>query len=128
MKPGAVFLTLHPLPLPPSVEEANMIRKRVGLPECEDASFYNVKEYELSGTGLLSWTNKSFVIYKYTRASDAVFMCCNPQCKKNMQSMSAWCVNQDNVLCVQQCECGVSERASRNKKMYKCPRHEIHVE
>ena len=126
-------MTLHPLPLPPSVEETNMIRKRVGLQESQDASFYNVEEFKLSGRNLLSWTNNSFVVYKYTRTSlqQAVFLCCNPTCEKArlMQPISACYVNDKNVLCLNHCDCRVSERTSRNAtQTYKCPRFEIHVE
>ena len=33
-----------------------------------------MEEYELSGKGLLSWTNKPFVVYKYTKVGNT-FLC-----------------------------------------------------
>lgn len=131
LKAGAVFVTLHPLPLPPSLEEANMIRARLGLQESEAASFYNVEEYELFGKGLLSWTDKSFVVYKYTRTNQSVatFLCCNPKCEKarSMEAIPACRMEGDSFL-INHCDCRVAERTTRNTSKYECPRHEIHVD
>jgi len=131
MKPGAVLITLHPLPLGPSLEEANMIRKRLFLKESDEASFYNVEEYELSGKGLVSWTDNSFVVYKYTRTQQpvATFLCCNRNCAKarEMQAISAT-RKEDNVVVMNHCDCRVAERTTRGTSKYECPRHKIHVE
>lgn len=131
MKPGASFLTLHPLPLPPCLDEANMIRKRLGLQESEEASFYNVEEYNMSGTGLLSWTNKDFTIYKYTRtnSTSASFLCCNTSCDKarNMQAIPATKIEGDYCL-MNHCDCNMAERMTRNTAKYQCPRFDINVD
>lgn len=130
MRPGSCLITLHPIPLPPSLDEANQIRKRLGLEESPNASFYNVAEYELSGKGLLSWTDKSFVLYKYTRTGDSSFMCCNGNCEKarNMELIPATRFVDDKLL-VNACDCsGISGRVSRNAATYQCPRFHIHVD
>lgn len=126
MQPDSCFITLHPLPLPPSLEESNMIRKKLGLQESDEASFYDVQEYELSGRGLLSWTNKPFSVYKYTRTAqrEASFLCCNAECDKarSMQAIPATRIVGDKCL-INDCDCRVPPRSST----YQCPRHQIYV-
>jgi hypothetical protein len=127
-KKGAVMVTLHPLPLGPSREEVNAIRSRHSLATSEnDASFYNVEEYEFSGKGLLSWTDKPFVVYKYTKLRDS-FLCSNPNCVKARDKIPIEASRKEgDLFLVNRCDCLV-ERTTRRTAEYQCTRHEIHVD
>lgn len=125
LQEGAVFCTLSELPLPPCTAQVNQNRAKHGFAESDQASFYSLEMYDVSGTGLLSWTDKPFVVYKYTRTGEsATFLCSNPTCSKAQQSISIPATRQEGQgnekrIVVNHChECRVR---------YDAPRHEVHV-
>lgn len=92
MRPGSIMVTLHKLPLGPSLEDANMYRKKHHFEERPDASFFSLEELELGRANeITSWSHQSgkkeiITAYKYTRVDqgttngEAVFYCCNKAC------------------------------------------------
>jgi hypothetical protein len=91
MAPGSILVTLHPLDLGPSRNDANDQRRRHGLCESRNASFYNEEKVLLGeARRTVSWSenggNKNAIyVYKYTRLEQetygpSVFLCCNPAC------------------------------------------------
>jgi hypothetical protein len=126
-KRGAGIVTLHPLPLGPGRQEVNAIRARHHLATSDEASFYDVEEYELSGEGLLSWTNKPFVVYKYTKLGDS-FLCSNPNCVKARNKIPILASRKEgDCFLVNRCDCLV-ERTTRRTADYQCTRHEIEID
>ena len=126
-KRGAIMVTLHPLPLGSCREQVNAIRARHGLPTSNEASFYAVEDYEVSGKGLLSWTDKSFVVYKYTKLGNS-FLCCNPNCEKAVQMTPIEASRKEgDCFVLNHCDCGVG-RTTRRAADYECKRHELHVD
>jgi hypothetical protein len=97
MKPGAKLVTITSLKAClrcESLSEANKIRHKHGLPESENASFYEVSEFDIGQQNqVTSWSEKSSTAtnvvkaHLYTRLKQtagegqAVFMCHNPKCK-----------------------------------------------
>lgn len=128
LKPGAVLVTLYPLILGFSRDEANAVRSLHGLPESDEASFYTEEEYELSGKGLLSWTNNNFKAYKYTRLPNSTFLCCNSRCKKAQDSTPIPSYKTvDDLVLLNRCDCLV-ERKTRRSGKYQIPHFDIKVE
>lgn len=126
-KKGAAMVTLHPLPLGPGRQEVNAIRSRHNLATSDEASFYDVEEYQLSGKELLSWTDKPFVVYKYTKLGDS-FLCSNPKCVKARDKIPIEASRKEgDSFLVNRCDCLV-ERTTRRTADYECTRHEIDVD
>lgn len=121
---GAIFCTLSELPLPPCTAQVNQNRTKHGFAERDHVSFYTLETYDVTGTGLLSWTDKPFVVYKYTRTGSATFLCSNPTCPKAQQSISIPATREEGKgdkkrVVVNHChECRVR---------FDAPRHKLHV-
>ena len=86
MKPGSRMLTLHPLLcLGRSVSEENEHRRKCGLPESMDASFFVWEKISL-GENAVSWSHKNVFVYIYTRIHQShpnqtsLFLCSNKKC------------------------------------------------
>lgn len=133
--PGAIMVTLHPLNLGPTQEEANSIRHKHDLPESPKASFFAVERVVLGkACDTVKWNQHSgnannMYVYKYTRLSqgedvgpNAVFLCCNPRCevaKKGIE-MPATTLNEGGRCVINQCKCKFTVKNLRRqtKKTY----------
>lgn len=129
MAPGTSMVTLHPLSLGPSLEQANAARRKHKLPESSNASFYSVEQVVLGkACDTVKWNQKSgnenlIQVYKYTRlqqkaGSDAVFLCCNPQCMLATESVPirATTFNDEGRCVINRCECGVAAKMLRHRQ------------
>jgi SAM-dependent methyltransferase len=131
--PGAILVTLHPLNLGPTQEEANAIRRKHDLTESLTASFFKVERLLLGeARDTVKWNQHSgnlhkIYIYKYTRVSqgdrsDAVFLCCNPSCQvaKDSTPIRATTINDEGRCVINQCECKFTAKNLRrqDKKTY----------
>jgi Histone methylation protein DOT1 len=129
MAPGTSMVTLHPLSLGPSLEQANAARRKHKLPESSNASFYRVEQVVLGkACDTVKWNKKSgnenlIYVYRYTRlkqerGSMSVFLCCNPQCvfaKENVP-IPATTINDEGRCVINRCECGVAAKMLRQRK------------
>ena len=133
--PGAIMVTLHPLNLGPTQDEANAIRRKHDLKESPKASFFTV-EYVLLGRACdtVKWNKhsgnaKNIYVYKYTRLSqgpdagnNAVFLCCNPTCPdaKDCTPIPATTINEEDRCVMNQCKCKFTAKNLRrqSKKTY----------
>eukprot|EP00526_Cylindrotheca_closterium_P006460 CAMPEP_0113625038 /NCGR_PEP_ID=MMETSP0017_2-20120614/12923_1 /TAXON_ID=2856 /ORGANISM="Cylindrotheca closterium" /LENGTH=607 /DNA_ID=CAMNT_0000535119 /DNA_START=14 /DNA_END=1837 /DNA_ORIENTATION=+ /assembly_acc=CAM_ASM_000147 len=125
MKPGTLMITLHPLNLGPTREEANDSRKKQGLSESDNASFYEVERILLGkACDTVKWTQMSgnrnnIYIYKHTRldqeSEESVFLCCNPSCKfaKDEVPISATALNDEDRVVMNHCECKITAKNLR---------------
>jgi SAM-dependent methyltransferase len=134
MRPGAVLVSLHPLNLGPTKTEANRTRKKQGLTESEDASFYEVDKILLGkACDTVKWNQfsgnqKNIYVYKYTRVNQstadgaAVFLCCNPACNfaRDDVATPATSQNEEDRTVINHCECRVTTKNLRrqSRKVY----------
>lgn len=128
MSPGSVLVTLHPLNLGPTREEANATRKKQGLVESGNASFYDVEKILLGkACDTVKWNQhsgnqKNIYVYKYTRlvqpADDAVILCCNKSCKvaKQQLPIPATTINESGRIVINHCECKITAKNLRRQR------------
>lgn len=92
MKHKAEMVTLCQLVLPPSKAVVNEERVRNKLNALEDASFFDVEIFnDEGGEDKLSFTEKPFEIYKYTRISEhAQWYCWTNGCENSTTPIKAW--------------------------------------
>jgi hypothetical protein len=128
MAPGATMVTLHPLALGPSIDQANTARRKHKLPESSNASFYSVEKIVLGkACDTVKWNQKSgnenlIYVYKYTRlqqdtGTESVFLCCNPNCVLAMESVPipATTTNDEGRCVINRCGCGVAAKMLRQR-------------
>ena len=128
MAPGATMVTLHPLALGPSIDQANTARRKHKLPESSNASFYSVEKIVLGkACDTVKWNQKSgnenlIHVYKYTRlqqdtGTESVFLCCNPNCVLAMESVPipATTTNDEGRCVINRCGCGVAAKMLRQR-------------
>jgi hypothetical protein len=125
MKPGTLMITLHPLNLGPTRNEANDSRKKQGLSGSDNASFYEVERILLGkACDTVKWTQMSgnrnnIYIYKHTRleqeSEESVFLCCNPSCKfaKDEVPISATALNDEDRVVMNHCQCKITAKNLR---------------
>ena len=130
MGPGAMMVTLHPLSLGPTRSEANDTRRRRGLSESENSSFYEVEKVLLGrACDTVKWNQRSgntknLYVYKYTRVEQAnedgkaYFLCCNPACKfaTDAVPIPATTQNEENRTVINHCECRVTTKTLRRQR------------
>ena len=91
LKPGARLVTLYEiqrLPLP--LDKANELRIKNGLPPSDFASFYTLEMItDPGGEDKLTFTQKPFTYYIYTRVGTATFTCHERSCSHNTIPVSA---------------------------------------
>jgi hypothetical protein len=129
MAPAAVMVTLHPVSLGPTKSEANQTRKKQGLGENENASFYDVEKVLLGkACDTVKWNQhssnqKNIYVYKYTRLSQpcsesSVFLCCNPICQlaKDDVPIPATTTNEEGRRVMNHCECKVTAKNLRRQR------------
>ncbi len=129
MTPGAIMVTLHPLNLGPTQEEANCIRRKHDLNESSNASFFEVEKVVLGkACDAVKWNQHSgnsrdIYVYKYTRLAqeagpDSVFMCCNPCCElaKKDLPISATTNNEEGRCVINQCDCKFTAKTLRRQQ------------
>eukprot|EP00934_Nitzschia_sp_Nitz4_P002494 Nitzschia sp. Nitz4//scaffold267_size26297//22673//25031//NITZ4_008273-RA/size26297-augustus-gene-0.21-mRNA-1//-1//CDS//3329544917//2484//frame0 len=134
MAPGTILVTLHPLGLGPTREEANDSRRRHNLSESPNASFFSVEKLLLGkACDTVKWNQHSgnarnIYVYKYTRLTqplgpDAVFMCCNPSCRvaQKNKTIPAATINEEGRVVLNHCICKFTPKTIRRqpKKSYK---------
>lgn len=134
MAPGAVMVTLHPLGLGPTREEANENRRRHKLKESRNASFFSVEKVLLGkACDTVKWNQHSgnsrhIYVYKYIRLTQpagmhAVFMCGNPLCPVAQKGtpIKATTVNEEGRCVLNHCHCKITPMTTRRqrKKDYK---------
>ena len=88
----AEMATLCRLDLPPTKEKVNLHRVQHGLPERDDASFFDMKTFvDKGGDDKLSFTRNPFKIYKYTRITrESQWYCWKPSCPNSSTPIKAW--------------------------------------
>ena len=129
MVPGAIMVTLHPLNLGITQEEANLNRRKHGLEESSNASFFSVDRVLLGkACDTVKWNQhsgneKDIYVYKYTRleqetGAEAVFMCCNPNCEvaKKGIAIQATTINEDGRCVINQCVCKITAKNLRRQR------------
>jgi hypothetical protein len=128
MASGTIMVTLHPLNLGPTKSEANKSRKKQGLTENENASFYEVEKVLLGkACDTVKWNQhsgnqKNIYVYKYTRVSqpspETVFLCCNPTCEiaKGEVPIPATAKNEEGRVVINHCECRVTAKNLRRQR------------
>jgi hypothetical protein len=125
LAPGAKLVTLSEIRrLPPPLTEANEIRKSNGLPEHEQASFYELKTVEdEGGEDKLTFTEMPYTIYIYTRTGDATFLCDVARCAyaKNATPILAYTTieegnHDERLVTVAECPCCATPRRARRKR------------
>ena len=129
LAPGAIMVTLHPLNLGPTQEEANRIRRRHDLRESSNASFFSVEQVLLGkACDTVKWNqhsgnSKDMFVYKYTRLHQdagphSVFMCCNPVCElaKIGTPISATTTNEEGRYVINQCRCKFTAKNLRRQR------------
>jgi hypothetical protein len=105
------------------------MRKKQGLNESENASFYEVEKVLLGkACDTVKWNQhsgnqKNIYVYKYSRQSqpdgdDAVFVCCNPVCQlaKDEVPISATTKNEEDRCVMNHCECKVTAKNLRRQR------------
>jgi hypothetical protein len=122
MKPGAVFVTMWKLHLPPSRVEAESYLEKNRRSARGDESFYDLETFDLQGPErLMSWNmvNKSIKVHRYTRRQqEATFRCLNKGCgqvNRAWRCASPLCQKDDPSQCEKECmivpnlccDCGV---------------------
>jgi hypothetical protein len=77
LKPGAKLVTLSEIGrLPPPLAEANELRLKNGLAPSSNASYYTLDVIDdPGGQGKLTFTEKAFKFYIYTRVGTATYLC-----------------------------------------------------
>jgi len=129
MAPGACMVTLHPLSLGLSIDEANAARRKHKLPESPNASFFRVEKIVLGkACDTVKWNQKSgneklIYVYKYTRLEqesnedESVFLCGNPVCILAQHSIPipATTINDDGRCVINRCECGLAAKMLRQR-------------
>jgi hypothetical protein len=128
LAPGAIMITFHPLSLVLGIEEANAIRKKHGLKESENASFYRSEKVLLGrASKAVKWCRRSgntsnIYVYKYWRLPQphgdySAFLCCNPRCEnaKNGTPIPAAVENEDGRYVMNHCECRYSPKNLRRR-------------
>lgn len=134
MAPGAILVTLHPLNLGPTQDEANRIRRKHDLSESSNSSFFTVEQVVLGkASHTVKWNQHSgnsndIHVYKYTRLDqeagpDSVFMCCNPGCQlaKKGVPIRATTTNEEGRCVINQCECKFTAKNLRRQRKKKYP-------
>jgi hypothetical protein len=128
MKPGAVMVTLHPLSMGPTMNEANEVRVKQGMKQSKYASFYDTDRVLLGkACDTVKWNQhsgnqKNIYIYKYERleqsSDEAVFLCCNPMCEaaKNATPIPVKTINEEGRLVINYCSCKVSTKSLRRQR------------
>jgi hypothetical protein len=128
MEPGAIMVTLHPLNMGPTRNEANAVRVKQGMKQSEYASFYDTDRVLLGkACDTVKWNQhsgnqKNIYIYKYERleqrSEEAVFLCCNPLCEaaKNADPIPATTINEEGRKVVNYCYCKVSTKSLRRQR------------
>ena len=132
MAPGSSLVTLHPLSLGPSREDANRSRRRIGLTESDNASFYNVTKVLLGkACDTVTWSQNSgnrhdIYVYKYDRllqpaGKEAVFMCGNKDCEKAINdemipAVTPVMVDGEERYVMNHCGCRVTTKTLRKRK------------
>ena len=88
----AEMATLCQLDLPPTKEKVNAHRVQHGLPERDDASFFDMETFiDKGGDDKLSFTRNPFKIYKYTRITkESQWYCWKPNCPNSSTPIKAW--------------------------------------
>ena len=134
MAPGTVMVTLHPLNLGPTKNEANQARAKFGLSKSENSGFYEVERVLLGkACDTVKWNQhsgnqKNIYVYKYTRLAQpfgerAVFLCCNHTCPyaKDDLPILATTKNEEGRIVINHCECKVTAKNLRRqrRKVYK---------
>ena len=127
MAPGTILVTLHPLTLPPTRDEANEGRVKHGLEQSQYASFFDVSKLSLGkACEHVKWNRRSsnpteIFVYKYERldqgSESAVFLCCNPVCTaaRNKIPIPATTLNEEGRVVINQCSCKVSTKVLRRQ-------------
>ena len=128
LAPGAIMITFHPLSLGLAIEEANAIRKKHGLKESKNASFFRSEKVLLGrASKAVKWCRRSgntsdIYVYKYWRlhqphGEQSAFLCCNPQCEnaKNETPIPAVMENEDGRFVMNHCECRYSPKNLRRR-------------
>eukprot|EP00980_Cylindrotheca_fusiformis_P020452 scaffold7504_cov97-Cylindrotheca_fusiformis.AAC.5 len=132
MASGTTMVTLHPLNLGPTKSEANRSRKKQGMTESENSSFYEVETIKLGkACDTVKWNQhsgnqKDIFVYKYTRvfqsSADAVFLCCNPECQiaQHEVPIPATTRNEEGRVVINHCECRITAKNLRRqlRKVY----------
>lgn len=129
MAPGTCLVTLHPLALGPSLEQANATRRKHKLKESANASFYEMEKVVLGkACDTVKWNKKSgnenlIYVYKYSRVPqdngpESVFLCCNPNCilAKDCVAIPATTLNDEGRCVINRCGCGVATKMLRQRK------------
>jgi hypothetical protein len=126
MAPGSIMITFHPLSLVDDRDEANARRRKHGMNESANSSFYLSEKLFLGKAyKAVKWSQRSgnkddIYVYKYTRVdqlagNDAVFLCSNPSCEKaiNEIPISATTDNEEGRCVINHCTCGFSPKQLR---------------
>jgi hypothetical protein len=125
LAPGAKLVTLSEIRrLPPPLTKVNRIRQANGLPEHEQASFYELKTVEdEGGPDKLTFTVMPYTIYIYTRTKDSTFLCDDACCDyaKNATPILAYKTigegHGEKLVSVVECPgCETPRRARRQRK------------
>lgn len=128
MASGTIMVTLHPLNLGPTKSEANNSRKKQGLTENENSSFYEVEKVLLGkACDTVKWNQHSgnqrnIYVYKYTRVAQpspgTVFLCCNPICEiaQGEVPIPATTKNEEGRVVINHCECRITAKNLRRQR------------
>ncbi|KAL3908866.1 MAG: hypothetical protein SGILL_008318 [Bacillariaceae sp.] len=128
LQPGAIMVTFHPISLCLDLNEANEARRKHGMEDSANASFY---EYERVPLGQayktvkwkqISGNTKEIYVYKYRRllqdhGGEAVFLCSNPKCKNAIDNkpITASIINEEGRYVMNHCPCRVSPKNLRRR-------------
>ena len=138
MKPGSVLVTFHKIDLGRSRSESNEIRRQHGLPESDNASFFEMETIPLGRMKhCVTWcqdSSNSAIVYvhKYTRvdqpaydpSSGGVWLCTNINCPFSnhdtpLEATKRVQMNgEERIVINNQCECG----SAGNKRLRDRPR------
>jgi hypothetical protein len=130
MQPGAIMITFHALSLGKDIDDANDLRKKRGMRESDNASFFKM-EKKLLGPAYktVKWRDHSgnrspIYIYKYERLPQshgdrAVTLCSNPHCENavNEVPIPASTLNEEGRYVMNHCKCKISPMNLRRRSL-----------
>ena len=95
MKPGSKLLTLHPLDMPPSLQQAQAERRKHNLPldDTSNASFFEFRKVSIGRANqAVSWSQNGtkddpIEAYLYTRVGSATILCGNRVCRNAREAV-----------------------------------------
>jgi hypothetical protein len=131
LKPGSILVSFYPLPLGPDRDQTNDLRRRAGLEESDNASFFKYEKIALGKAyDCVKWKkesrNKSIIwVYRYTRLEqteqNAVFLCINSACSWAKDQSAIPATDRDDVgRCISRKHCIAclkSAHSTRNRKL-----------